>query len=84
MSSDKQCIVVTGVSSGIGYGLLEVLAAEGYFIFGSVRKESDADRLTTIFQGSYFPLVFDVMDEVAVQKSAKQVTSLYQSMHPDQ
>ena len=78
MSSDKHCVVITGVSSGIGYALLEVFIAEGYFVFGSVRKQSDADRLITKYQGSYFPLLFDVVDEIAVRNSAEQVNLLHQ------
>ena len=76
MSCDRQCIVVTGVSSGIGFALLETLVTEGYFVFGSVRRQVDADRLSTKFKGSYSPLIFDVVDDAAVQKSAKQVPSL--------
>lgn len=75
METGKQSLVITGVSSGIGYALLELLTAQGYFIFGSVRKQSDAERLAAKFKQSFSPLVFDVCDETAVQNSARQVPS---------
>jgi len=43
--ADKQSVVVTGVSTGIGWGITKVLIANGFTVFGSVRRQSDADRL---------------------------------------
>ncbi len=83
MEVRKQYIVITGVSSGIGYALLKIMAAEGFFVFGSVRKDSDAERLTTEFKGSFLPLLFDVLDESAVQRSAVQVLKRKKQPHID-
>lgn len=71
----KGCVVVTGVSTGIGYGLLDFLAAEGYHVLGSVRKSEDAERLKSKFRSRFTPLLFDVTDESAVCKAAKQAGS---------
>src|SRR6202030_1952693 len=38
-------VVVTGVSTGIGWGTTKVLISKGFRVFGSVRKQADADRL---------------------------------------
>lgn len=38
--------VVTGVSTGIGWGCVKVLTAAGFHVFGSMRKPADAERLT--------------------------------------
>ena len=38
-------IVITGVSSGIGYGSAREFVRHGYRVFGSVRKMEDAERL---------------------------------------
>ena len=38
-------VVVTGVSTGIGWGCAKVLIAQGFRVFGSVRKPADAERL---------------------------------------
>jgi NAD(P)-dependent dehydrogenase (short-subunit alcohol dehydrogenase family) len=66
-------VVVTGVSTGIGWGCVKVLIANGFRVFGSVRKQADADRLSKEFGSNFAPLIFDVTDEAAVVKAAKQV-----------
>jgi len=42
-------------------------------VFGSVRKEADADRLKREFGANFTPLLFDVTDEAAVLTAARQV-----------
>ena len=66
-------VVVTGVSTGIGWGILKVLIQKGFRVFGSVRKIEDAERLSGEFGENFIPLIFDVTDESAVQAAAKQV-----------
>ena len=39
-------VVVTGASTGIGWGCAKVLIEKGFRVFGSVRKQADAERLT--------------------------------------
>ena len=46
---DHKDVVVTGVSTGIGWGTTKVLVSKGFRVFGSVRKESDADGLQREF-----------------------------------
>lgn len=66
-------VVVTGVSTGIGWGAVKVLTAQGFHVFGSVRKQADADRLSAEFGAAFTPLLFDVTDEAAVRAGARQV-----------
>jgi NAD(P)-dependent dehydrogenase (short-subunit alcohol dehydrogenase family) len=68
-----QSVVVTGVSTGIGWGCAKVLIASGFRVFGSVRKEEDAERLSKEFGAPFIPLIFDVTDEAAVAASAAKV-----------
>jgi NAD(P)-dependent dehydrogenase (short-subunit alcohol dehydrogenase family) len=68
-----QSVVVTGVSTGIGWGIAKVLIQHGFRVFGSVRKTQDAERLSKEFGERFIPLFFDVTDEDAVQASAQQV-----------
>jgi len=68
-----QSVVVTGVSTGIGWGITKVLIQHGYRVFGSVRKQQDAGRLTKEFGETFVPLIFDVTDETGVQTAAQQV-----------
>jgi len=68
-----QSVVVTGVSTGIGWGILKILIGRGYHVFGSVRKAQDAERLTREFGEAFVPLLFDITDEAGVQTAAQQV-----------
>jgi NAD(P)-dependent dehydrogenase (short-subunit alcohol dehydrogenase family) len=69
-------VVVTGVSTGIGWGATKVLVAQGFRVFGSVRKKSDVERLSAEFGPLFQPLFFDVTDERAVRNEADRVASL--------
>jgi len=66
-------VVITGVSSGIGFGCARVLIERGIRVFGSVRRQSDADRVQRELGESFVPLLFDVTDEAAVQRAAETV-----------
>lgn len=66
-------IVITGVSTGIGWGVTKICIQHGCHIFGSVRKMEDAERLSAEFGKAFTPLLFDVTDEIAVQAAAEQV-----------
>lgn len=66
-------VVVTGVSTGIGWAVTHVLIQRGFRVFGSVRKTEDAERLSREFGERFVPLLFDVTDEAAVQAAARQV-----------
>jgi NAD(P)-dependent dehydrogenase (short-subunit alcohol dehydrogenase family) len=69
----KRSVVVTGASTGIGWATVKLLVSKGFRVFGTVRKQSDADRLTAAFGNDVVPLLADVTDEQAVEKSAEQV-----------
>lgn len=68
-----QSVVVTGVSTGIGWGITKVLIQRGFRVFGSVRKTQDAERLSKEFGERFIPLLFDVTDEAAVEAAAQDV-----------
>ena len=64
-------IVITGVSTGIGYGAAKEFVRHGYRVFGSVRKGEDAERL--VAELGVIPLVFDVTGPEAVRGAAEGV-----------
>src|SRR5262252_7543710 len=66
-------VVVTGASTGIGHATAKLLMDKGFRVFGSVRKQSDADRLKTEFGANFTPLLFDITDEAAVLAAAREV-----------
>ena len=72
----KKDVVVTGVSTGIGLETTRLLISNGYRVFGSVRKQSDADRLQQEMGARYVPLIMDVTDADAVQRASEKVGSL--------
>ncbi|RQS24188.1 MULTISPECIES: SDR family oxidoreductase [Burkholderia] len=69
-------IVVTGVSSGIGYELARYFVSRRYRVFGSVRSNEDGQRLAAELGPSFVPLCFDVTDLEAVQSAAQQVQAV--------
>jgi len=66
-------VVITGASTGIGWASAKLLLDRGFRVFGSVRKQADADRLKSEFGASFTPLMFDVTDEAAVLAAAREV-----------
>ena len=69
-------ILITGASTGIGYDAARYLIARGYHVFGSVRKQADADRVQTELGERFTPLLFDVTDEVGVKTAVSQITPI--------
>jgi NAD(P)-dependent dehydrogenase (short-subunit alcohol dehydrogenase family) len=75
MANSKD-VVVTGVSTGIGWGTTKVLVSKGFRVFGSVRKQADADRLQREFGDGFVPLMMDITDADAVHQAAQKVGSM--------
>ena len=74
--ANSKDVVVTGVSTGIGRGTTKVLVAKGFRVFGSVRKQADADRLQREFGDGFVPVVMDITDADAVGQAAQKVSSM--------
>ena len=69
-------VVVTGVSTGIGWGTTKVLVSKGFRVFGSVRKQADADHLQKEFGNGFVPLMMDITDADAVHQAVQRVGSM--------
>src|SRR6204780_5232642 len=74
--ANRKDVVVTGVSTGIGLGTTKVLVSKGFRVFGSVRKQADADRLQREVGDGFVPLMMDITDADAVQQAAQKVGSM--------
>ena len=72
-AEEMKSVVVTGVSTGIGHAAAKVLAGKGFHVFGSVRKEADAERLKKELGDRFTALIFDVTDEAAIRRAAEEV-----------
>ena len=70
-----KAVVITGVSTGIGYATAADLVQHGYRVFGSVRQQADADRLQVEWGANFSPLLFDVTDEGGVAAAVSQLTN---------
>ncbi len=78
---NKGNILITGVSSGIGYDATKYLIYKGYRVLGSVRKEADAERLKKDFGEKYIPLLFDVTNQDQVLAAKEEVIRILGGQH---
>ncbi len=58
-----QSVVITGASTGIGWATAKLLLDRGFRVFGSVRKQADADRLKSEFIAVAGPVLELAADE---------------------
>lgn len=68
-------VLVTGASTGIGNYTTRGFLEKGYHVYGSVRKQADADRLQKELGDRFTPLIFDVTNPEAIAQAAQQVES---------
>jgi NAD(P)-dependent dehydrogenase (short-subunit alcohol dehydrogenase family) len=73
VTTPQRSVVVTGASTGIGQACVKVLTSGGFHVFGAVRKQTDAERLSNEFGAGFTPLLFDVTDKDAVARAAQKV-----------
>jgi NAD(P)-dependent dehydrogenase (short-subunit alcohol dehydrogenase family) len=71
--SGMKHVLVTGASTGIGFAVAQAFLEKGYHVYGSVRKQADADRLQKELGAQFVPLVFDVTDHAAIAVAAKRL-----------
>ncbi|MCC6456771.1 MAG: SDR family oxidoreductase [Caldilineaceae bacterium] len=73
---DARTVVVTGASTGIGYGVAQELIAHGYRVIGTVRKKEDADRLRAELGARFQPVLVDVADDEEVSRAADEIREM--------
>ena len=66
-------VLITGVSTGIGYAAAQAFVRKGYHVYGSVRRQEDAEKLQRALGPHVSPLLFDVTDHVAIRDAAMKV-----------
>ncbi|MFZ9965946.1 MAG: SDR family oxidoreductase [Steroidobacteraceae bacterium] len=69
----RPAVLITGVSTGIGRACAEALLAAGWQVFGSVRRQADAEAASAALGEGFTPLVFDVTDAAAIAAAAGAV-----------
>ena len=70
-------VLITGVSSGIGFDATSFLIDKGYHVIGSVRKEADKIRLNNIFKDNFTCLQFDVTKKEDVISAYNQIKQIH-------
>lgn len=70
---NKKYIVITGVSSGIGYELAEKLSKEGYVIVGTVRQNIQGETLKKKLTANFDYVLLDLEDENSLDNFAARV-----------
>src|SRR5688572_18057123 len=68
----SKAVLVTGASSGIGRKITEHLAAEGYLVYATARKEKDLKALGAI--KNVRPLRLDVTQPADIAAAVETVT----------
>lgn len=66
-------VVVTGASSGIGRAIAEQLVEDGFQVFGGVRKEEDAQRLSASLGEAFTPVHLDVTEPDTIDSASAEV-----------
>jgi len=66
-------VVISGVSTGIGFGLAQELCRQGYRVFGTIRDASLETRLREQLGERFVPLLLDVTDRAAIDRAAETV-----------
>jgi short-subunit dehydrogenase len=75
-------ILITGVSSGIGYDAVRFFLKKGFYVFGSVRKKEDKTKLEEEFQNKKFMcLLFDVTEKEQISKTFHLVKTKLNGNH---
>ena len=66
-------IVITGVSSGLGFESARSFIESGYTVFGSLRKQEDAARVHQALGKNFIPLIFDIRNHSDIDIAANIV-----------
>lgn len=61
--------LVTGASSGIGFAIVQDLASRGWQVFGSVRSQADAERISVQHPDNIFPVRMDVTNTEQIEQA---------------
>jgi NAD(P)-dependent dehydrogenase (short-subunit alcohol dehydrogenase family) len=71
----RRAVVVTGASTGIGRATVFELVGAGFHVFGTVRREADAESLRQQFPKFVKPLTMDLLDEDSVRAAGEVVNA---------
>ncbi|HEY8740159.1 MAG TPA: SDR family oxidoreductase [Candidatus Dormibacteraeota bacterium] len=73
---DRGAVVITGASTGIGEATAIRLATSGFTVYAGVRKDADADKLSTPSLPNLRPIKIDVADQKSIEAAYREVEAL--------
>lgn len=71
-------VLITGVSSGIGYEVARMLVKKGHRVFGTVRKEEDAIGVKREIGSGFHPLICDITNDDQIQQAFLSTSEMLQ------
>lgn len=74
--SSKRTILITGASTGIGYGAAKAFARANYYVIPTVRSEADAKRIAEQLGPNVHPVLCDVTNAEQVAQLPLRVREL--------
>ncbi|YAF95234.1 MAG: SDR family oxidoreductase [Nodularia sp. CChRGM 3473] len=74
-TGNKNTVVITGASTGIGAACALLLDQLGYFVFAGVRKDSDAQILKQKASPRLSPIFLDVTDAESIEYAVETLTN---------
>ncbi len=74
--SQRETVVVTGASTGIGFATTSLLAEHGYEVVATVRRDEDAARLQVECGPNVHALLMDVTDPASIRAMAQATREL--------
>lgn len=72
----QQNVLITGISSGIGRSAAVFLAEHGFCVYGTVRKQEDADEIKALNNPNLIPLLMDVTDKAQINTIKDQLKDI--------
>ncbi|WP_227788823.1 MULTISPECIES: SDR family oxidoreductase [unclassified Nodularia (in: cyanobacteria)] len=76
LPGNKNTVVITGASTGIGAACALLLDELGYFVFAGVRKDEDAQRLQEQASLKLRPIFLDVTEAESIKCAVETVTNI--------
>ena len=71
--TNRQSVLITGASTGIGQALALHLDQSGWQVFAGVRRQSDGDALQAQSTGRLIPLILDVTQADTIERALEAV-----------
>lgn len=72
---NSKYVMITGISTGIGFALCAFFIEKGYHVIGTVRNEEDKSNLKNTFNKNLTILCFDVRDNVKMNLELESISS---------